>query len=150
VVHNLLAYLAERMIAMHEEKQERVEAFWAELAAAVDPDLFETLRNKGKWERTLAKDEVCRPFVDPESRSTVHLDDSLAWTEACFEAFAGRLVGASSVTRPLVEAYRVHAPGVRALAERIAETDALIDQVVYRLYGLTAEEVAVVEGEDRD
>jgi hypothetical protein len=29
---------------------------------------------------------------------------------------------------------------------RIVATDALIDQVVYRLYGLSAEEVAVVEG----
>ncbi|MDP7007873.1 MAG: hypothetical protein QGG57_06805 [Candidatus Poseidoniia archaeon] len=29
---------------------------------------------------------------------------------------------------------------------RIGATDALIDQVVYRLYGLSAEEVAVVEG----
>ena len=29
---------------------------------------------------------------------------------------------------------------------RLAATDRLIDQVVYRLYGLTEEEVAVVEG----
>jgi hypothetical protein len=29
---------------------------------------------------------------------------------------------------------------------RIATTDALIDQIVYRLYGLTEEEIAVVEG----
>ena len=29
---------------------------------------------------------------------------------------------------------------------RIASTDALIDQIVYRLYGLTEEEIAVVEG----
>ena len=29
---------------------------------------------------------------------------------------------------------------------RIVATDALIDQVVYRLYGLSTEEVAVVEG----
>jgi hypothetical protein len=33
--------------------------------------------------------------------------------------------------------------GVR---DRIARTDALIDQIVYRLYGLTEEEIAVVEG----
>jgi hypothetical protein len=31
---------------------------------------------------------------------------------------------------------------------RIAATDALIDQIVYRLYGLTEEEVAVVEGKE--
>jgi hypothetical protein len=30
----------------------------------------------------------------------------------------------------------------------VARTDALIDQIVYRLYGLTEEEVAVVEGQN--
>lgn len=32
------------------------------------------------------------------------------------------------------------------LKQRLAATDRLIDRVVYRLYGLTAEEIAVVEG----
>jgi hypothetical protein len=31
VVHDLLAHLAERLIAMHKEKQARVEAFWLDL-----------------------------------------------------------------------------------------------------------------------
>jgi len=35
------------------------------------------------------------------------------------------------------------------LKERLARTDRLIDQVVYRLYGLTEEEIRVVEGESR-
>ena len=33
-----------------------------------------------------------------------------------------------------------------ALKARLAATDRLIDQVVYRLYGLTGDEIAVVEG----
>jgi hypothetical protein len=45
----------------------------------------------------------------------------------------------------MVEVYRAHHAGYKALVERI--TDRLIDQVVYRLYGLTEDEVAVVEGE---
>ena len=32
------------------------------------------------------------------------------------------------------------------IKQRLAATDRLIDQVVYRLYGLTEEEVAIVEG----
>lgn len=32
------------------------------------------------------------------------------------------------------------------IKERLALTDKLIDQVVYKLYGLTEEEVAIVEG----
>jgi hypothetical protein len=38
-------------------------------------------------------------------------------------------------------------PSCSALVQRIAAADRLIDLIVYRLYGLTAEEVAVVEGE---
>jgi len=34
---------------------------------------------------------------------------------------------------------------LRPLYERIRRTDELIDQIVYRLYGLTEEEIAVVE-----
>lgn len=37
---------------------------------------------------------------------------------------------------------------VLPLKERLAKTDALIDQVVYRLYGLTEEEIGVVEGRE--
>jgi hypothetical protein len=35
------------------------------------------------------------------------------------------------------------------LLARIAATDRLIDRIVYRLYGLTEEEIAVVEGKGR-
>jgi hypothetical protein len=35
---------------------------------------------------------------------------------------------------------------VLPVKDRLARTDALIDQVVYRLYGVTEEEVGVVEG----
>ncbi len=35
---------------------------------------------------------------------------------------------------------------LQSLLARIAATDRLIDLIVYRLYGLTEEEVAVVEG----
>ena len=35
---------------------------------------------------------------------------------------------------------------LRPLEESLTETDRLIDQIVYRLYGLTAAEVAIVEG----
>jgi hypothetical protein len=37
---------------------------------------------------------------------------------------------------------------INPLLNRIKETDWLIDQIVYRLYGLTDEEIDVVEGND--
>jgi hypothetical protein len=35
---------------------------------------------------------------------------------------------------------------LQPLMERIVATDGLIDQIIYRLYGLTEEEIAIVEG----
>ncbi|MFL5626936.1 MAG: hypothetical protein ACJ788_15240 [Ktedonobacteraceae bacterium] len=43
--------------------------------------------------------------------------------------------------------YEASLEKVLPLKERLARMDALIDQVVYRLYGLTEEEIAVVEGQ---
>jgi hypothetical protein len=40
--------------------------------------------------------------------------------------------------------YREHHTPYKELVAQIESTDDLIDQVVYRLYGLTEEEVAVV------
>ncbi len=37
---------------------------------------------------------------------------------------------------------------VLPMKERLASTDSLIDAVVYRLYGLTEEEIGVVEGKE--
>lgn len=46
----------------------------------------------------------------------------------------------------LRETYEASLEKVLPLKERLASTDALIDQVVYRLYGLTEKEIGVVEG----
>ena len=150
VVHDLLAHLAEQMIALHKQKQERVAAFWDALESVTDADTFEDLSEHGKWEASLWKDPACRPYVDQESRSTRHLDEGLGWDRDCYEAFARMLAGKTSVTGPIIDVYRERHPAYRRLVERIASTDALIDQIVYRLYGLTDEEVAVVEGKTQE
>jgi hypothetical protein len=54
-------------------------------------------------------------------------------------------VGKRAVTPAVERVYAAHAPGYLALVNRITATDRLIDEVVYRLYGLTEEEIAVVE-----
>jgi hypothetical protein len=150
VVHDLLAHLAERMIEMHEQKQERVESFWLDLEGVTDAGTFEELREHGKWGRSLWRaSEDCRPFVGEESRSTRHLDESLGWNEDCFKVFVKALAGRVSNLSDVVGVYRRHHPPYRQLVQRIEATDRLIDQIVYRLYGLTEEEIAVVEGSEQ-
>ncbi len=41
---------------------------------------------------------------------------------------------------------RKHHPAYREMVARIAATDWLIDQIVYKLYDLVEEEIAIVEG----
>jgi len=147
VVHDLLAYLAGQMIEMHKQKQLRVETFWLDLEGVVEQAVFGALRNKGKQERMLWKTAVaCRPFVGEDSHATRRLDESLGWSEEAFKAFVKALAGKVQGLSDVVGVYRVHSPGYRELVACIAATDWLIDQIVYRLYGLTEEEVAIVEG----
>ena len=84
--------------------------------------------------------------MDENSHSTRSLDESLGWNEEAFKAFVKMLAGNVAHFSDVVKVYKAHQPRYRDLAERIARTDYLIDQAVYRLYGLTEEEIAVVEG----
>lgn len=120
--------------------------FWSKLGEETSSSHFDYLYEHGKWEQSLAKAKECRPFVDSKSRSTRRLDESLGWNEEAFTAFAGMLIGNSNVTPEMVEVYRKYHPEYKALVQKIEATDNLIDQIVYRLYGLTDEEIAVVEG----
>ncbi|HEX6557287.1 MAG TPA: hypothetical protein VF026_31275 [Ktedonobacteraceae bacterium] len=52
----------------------------------------------------------------------------------------------TSLLDRIKESYEASLQRVLPLKERLARTDKLIDQVVYRLYGLTEEEIRVLEG----
>ena len=146
-IHDLLAFLAEQMIAMNKEKQAALEAFWLDLEGFTDADTFAKLRDKGKWEQSLYKAvPAARPFVSEESRSTVTLDASLGWGVDAYKGFVKDLAGTVKGLSHIVGVYHDHAPTVGELNGRLADTDALIDQLVYKLYGLNAEEIAIVEG----
>ncbi len=132
------------MIKMNKDKQARTEAFWLDLEGETDEVLAKL--QKGKQEASLARQAACQAFVKPDSHSSRRLEESLAWDEGAFKAFVKVLAGKMSGLSGLVQVYRSHSPAYRQLVERLAATDRLIDQIVYRLYGLTAEEVRIVEG----
>jgi hypothetical protein len=70
----------------------------------------------------------------------------LGWNEDCFKAFVKMLAGRVTNLSDVIAVYRRHHSDVQALLQRIEETDRLIDQIVYQLYGLTDEEKALVSG----
>jgi hypothetical protein len=129
VVHDLLAHLAEQMIAMNKERQTEVRGFLDWLADYTGlPVEGWTLKTslKAYYEHEWAE---MRGVLDRNSSKIMKVN------------VKGR--EASDLIR---DTWGTSAGKLRPLLARIAATDRLIDLIVYRLYGLTEEEVAVVEG----
>jgi hypothetical protein len=146
VVHDFLAFLAEQMTEMNKSKHEQIKRFWTDLEGITDADTFAKLQ-KGKQEKSLAQKKPLRQFVNPESASNKRLEDALEWTEEAFKEFIKTLAGRTPNLSDFLDIYRKYAPAVQTFVQRIQATDELIDGIVYLLYGLTEEEIAVVEGE---
>ena len=136
-VHDLLAHLAERMIAMNREKQAEVRGFLAwlerEIGAPIDgltrrTHLRNYLGDYQKGEPHLALEDLLA--ILRQNRRRIEVDPAA-------RAFQERLA----------REYEASLGKLRPLKARLAATDQLIDLIVYRLYGLTEDEVAVVEGD---
>jgi len=128
VVHDLLAFLAERMLEMNKQKQQEIRGFlgWLEgfMGAKVE-DLTPKTRLQGYYEHdyesflAVLRKNKKKLAVDPGRREPAEA------LRAEFESSMKKLL---------------------PLRERIRQTDELIDSVVYKLYGLTEEEIGIVEG----
>jgi hypothetical protein len=144
VVHDLLAMLAEHMIRLNKEKRAAQRDFldWLVAALKIAPDKdgrkgIDALTGKSKLldypgdyqkdEPPLATAELLEILQKNRGRLGVSLSDT---------ALGDRLR----------REYEQSLARVLPLKEQLARTDKLIDAVVYRLYGLTEEEIRVVEG----
>ncbi|HYT46531.1 MAG TPA: TaqI-like C-terminal specificity domain-containing protein, partial [Methylomirabilota bacterium] len=144
VVHDLLAFLAEEMIRLNKEKRAIQKEFldWLVTTLNVLPDKegrqeIDVLTNKAKladYPGDYQKNEpslTTEELLDILRKNKNHLGVSLS--------------DANLVDR-IKKTYEESLQRVLPLKERLARTDRLIDQVVYRLYGLTEDEIKVVEG----
>ncbi len=128
VVHDLLAFQAEQMVEMNRAKGEEIRGFlsWLEREIGVEID---ALRNKTKIRGyfNLSFEELLG--ILRGNRRTIAVDPSNRNFQESLER----------------EFTRSH-DKLNPLLLRVQQTDELIDQVVYQLYGLDAEEIAIVEG----
>ena len=128
VVHDLLAHLAEEMIRMNREKQEEIRGFLAWLEEFIGFKV-DDLSNKTK----------VQAYYEIEFSELLGVLKKNKRKLACDPA---RRAFSEDLRREFSASVEKLAP----LLARIGEIDRLIDEVVYRLYGLTEEEVAIVEG----
>ena len=128
IVHDLLAFLAEQMLEMNKAKGEEIRDFhrWLEREIGVG---IEALQNKTAIQSyfNLSLDGLLG--ILRRNRRSIDIDlSSRNFQESLEREFTSSLAK------------------LNPLLTRIEQTDALIDQVVYQLYGLTDEEIAVVVG----
>lgn len=129
-VHDLLAFLAEKMLEMNKQKQQEIRGFLGWLEGYLE-----------------AKVEDLTPKTKLQS-----------YYEHDFESFLGVLkknrkkLAVDPARREPAEALKFEfdksLDKLLPLLERIRLTDRLIDAVVYKLYALTADEIGIVEGKE--
>jgi len=131
VVHDLLAYLAEQMIEMNKEKNREIKSFLEWLEREIDAEI-DTLSNKTKLKQYYKLDfnELLGTLKKNKKKIPVNLSSRQFQTN-------------------LKDEFEQSLSKLKPLMDKIEKTDRLIDQIVYRLYGLTEEEVRVVEGENK-
>ncbi len=131
VVHDVLVYLAEEMIEMNKKKKAEAKGFLDWLVGYTRLPIEDwrlKTRVKAYWQH--GWDEVRR---------------ALRQNRKAIEEASGRNVESRETLEAIQKEFDQSVTRLEPLLERIASTDRLIDLIVYRLYGLTEEEVAIVE-----
>jgi hypothetical protein len=127
-VHDFLAYLAEQMIELNKAKNTEIKGFLKWLEREIGADI-EAMTNK-----TAVKDYHEHTFDQ--------LLDVLKKNKNKLFANPSERKFQEELDRNFTKSISVLGP----LKAKIAATDELIDEIAYRLYGLTDEEIGIVKG----
>jgi type I restriction-modification system DNA methylase subunit len=153
VVHDLLVYLAEQMLDLHKQRQEALEDFLLALQSVLaDAELQKIGRLWTPLPAAPASDINTRKRITEAQEKlgilatqTLDLRDDIGKLDEGQWAWLLKERLSPPDLVPPVKVHRKYQPPIAELDTRIASTEHLIDQIVYRLYGLTAEEVLIVE-----
>ncbi len=127
IVHDLLAYLAKQMIETNKRKNEETKGFLKWLEREIGSEI-DNLANKTAVKEYHEHDFNQLLEVLKKNRNKVSLDPSDRKTQELLEK---QFAKSMSILEPL--------------KAKIKATDELIDEIVYRLYGLTEKEIEVVK-----
>jgi len=135
VIHDFLAYLAEQMIQLNKAKQAEIDSFlkWLsrEIGCAIDD-----LTNKTQIKNYLGDYYKNEPHLKFEDLLKILKKNK-------------KKLGIDPQKRQLQDAigaeYQHSLDTLLPLKAKLKRCDALIDRIVYKLYGLTEDEIAIVE-----
>jgi hypothetical protein len=144
VVHDLLAFLAEEMIRLNQEKRTVQKEFleWLITTIKVQPDKegktgLDVLVGKAKLSDFPGDYQKGDPHLSPEEVLDILQKN---------KGKLGVLITDTALPNQIKTRYNAALERALPFKEKLAQTDRLIDQIVYRLYGLTEDEIKVVEG----
>jgi hypothetical protein len=139
VIHDFLAYLAEQMIELNKQKQTEIKGFLTWLERLIGADI-DNLTNKSKIQNYLGD-------YYKQNQGDNHLT---------FDELIGILkknqkkLKIDPTTRKeqetLEKEYQLSLNKLLPIKKQLKQCDWLIDEIVYRLYGLTEEEKAIIQG----
>lgn len=141
VVHDVLAYLAGQMIDLNQRKQAEVKRFlgWLEGKLKIAPKA-----DGSTGIDSLTGKSILQGYFGDYQKGKLEI----AWKDFLYRLHQNR--GRFGVALPLMEnailiQYTESLDVLLPIKDQLAKTDALIDKIVYQLYGLTAAEIELIE-----
>ena len=138
VIHDLLAFLAQEMIDLNKAKQAEMSRFLAWLEGQIGAKV-DDLSGKTFIQGYIGDYQKDDPEYSPDDlidRLTMSANRRKMQANINDKALQGKI---------RVD-YEKSLEALRPLKAQLQTTDDLIDQIVYMLYGLTEDEIAIVEG----
>jgi hypothetical protein len=141
VVHDLLAHLAQCMIDLNKQKQAEVKRFlaWVEQRLDIQPK-----KDGATGIDSLTGKTIIQNYLGDYRKG----EDELPWREFHYRLYQNRNRFAASLSDAegdIQTEYEKSLATLVPIKHDLARTDALIDKIVYRLYGLTDEEIELIE-----
>jgi hypothetical protein len=138
IVHDILAYLAEQMIEINREKQKEIKSFLRYLERIIG-SAIDNLTNKSKIQNYLGDYQKSEPHLSFEQLGEILKKNKKKISVNLLDR---------QIQETLEKEYQTSLEKLLPLKQQLSATDELIDLIVYKLYGLSEEEIKIIEGRE--
>jgi hypothetical protein len=149
VVHDLLAYLAQRMIDLNKQKQAEIKRFlgWLEARLKIRPNKD---GKTGIGSLSGTQKRAFSEYLGDYQKGQSHLVFKSHSNEDDFNYYLTKnrlrfVATLSDIDGEIEREYERSLAALLPIKRELARTDTLIDKIVYRLYGLTDAEIELIE-----
>ncbi|NCR99041.1 MAG: N-6 DNA methylase [Microcystis aeruginosa L311-01] len=138
IVHDILAYLAEQMIEINREKQKEIKSFLRYLERIIG-SAIDNLTNKSKIQNYLGDYQKSEPHLSCDQLWEILKKNKKKITVNLLDR---------QIQETIEKEYQTSLDKLLPLKQQLSATDELIDLIVYKLYGLSEEEIKIIEGRE--